>query len=222
MQEFQAKIPTPPQKPTKASNISTFQKNPTPKAISPTLHAEQPKALTEKLDQADSPPQSNQHQLMNKLINDLDLIEDQRHAIVFLWESSFPLLSTSKSSTPPLPPRFYKKRLSKIRKTGRGPCQKTSNSPNPQPCHQIRTCSSGQLTSSQGREPYFLRPRGLGTRPSGDLGLDMLKEPHLPKVGRKSAIKHAQEKATQELCEGKQKLIIGIPRAGTTPPKVPQ
>lgn len=50
MQEFQAKILTPPQKLTKASNISTFQKNPTPKAISPTLHAEQPKELPEKLD----------------------------------------------------------------------------------------------------------------------------------------------------------------------------
>jgi hypothetical protein len=42
------------------------------------------------------------------------------------------------------------------------------------------------------------------------------------KVGRKSAIKHAQEWASHEVCQGKQKLITWVLRAGMTSHKVSQ
>lgn len=42
----------------------------------------------------------------------------------------------------------------------------------------------------------------------------MLKELSHTKAGRKSALKHAQESASREVSQGRQKLIFGVLRAG--------
>lgn len=79
-----------------------------------------------------------------------------------------------------------------------------------------KAISSGSLLVSFGRGPYLLKPWVIvqGWAPSWGLGFDVLKEYGHGKVGCKWTLKHAQERASREVSQGRQRLISSILKTG--------